>query len=122
MSTKVNTIKVDGGASAVQVAVEDGHRSYLGLYAQTGSCVVSIGDGVHADTAITIAQGNIFEPQPNYGDEVYYSGATTTLLVITDRNRPTVITYEAVVLTYGGTVLTYFNGDQVRYLAPPVFN
>ena len=121
MGVKTNTIKVDGGASAVQVAVEDGHRRYIGLYAQDGSCVISVGSGVHADTAITIAQGNIFEPHPDFTSEVYYSGAATTLLIITDIDRPTVLTYDDLVLTYSGTVLTYKNADHDKYLPDPVF-
>jgi len=121
MGIQTNTIKVDGTGDVAHVAVFDSHRKYLGLYAQSGSCVVSIGDGTHADMAITIAQGNIFEPDPGFTEAVYYTGVGTTLLVITDAHRPTVLTYDDVVLTYDGTALTYQNDDQVRYLAPPVF-
>lgn len=121
MGIKTNTTRIDGDASEVVAAVEDGHRQYLGLYAQFGSCIISVGNGVHATEAITIAQGNIFEPSIAFGDIIYYSGANTQLLVINDIDRLTILTYTNLPLTYDGTPLAYRHNDYDTRLDGPVF-
>ena len=121
MNVKTNTTRVDGTAVVQVVAVEDGHRRYLGLYAKSGSCFISVGNGEHADEMITIAQGNIFESTATYGDKISYTGVGTQLLVIMDIDRPTILTYENTVLTYVDVTLTYRNEDYSRHLPDPVF-
>ena len=121
MGVKTRTIRIDGGTTAVKVALEDGHRRHLSLYAQSGSCVISIGSGSHTDGALVIAQGNILSTELPFASEIWYSGDGTSLLVITDRDRTSILTYHNLVLTYNEIVLTYQSADYVRYLSPPVF-
>jgi len=122
MSQPLVTKAVTGTASGVKYEIEDGGRKYLGLYAQSGTCVVSLDDVADHDTnAITILEGNIFEPSAA-GSEVNFSGDGNTLLIITNRDSKHMLLYDNLGLTYDGQELWY---NQIvskrKALHPPVF-
>jgi len=109
MPVRTESIVVEGAATAQQVVVPDHTRQYLGLYAKVGSCLISVGESTHADTALTLAQGNIFEPSP--GASAYYSAASTELVVLQDLAANAVLTSDKKVLTSDGETL-YYNPRQ----------
>ena len=111
---KVKTVTnaLTGTATAQVVALDDDKRAYMAMYAQTGSCLVSFGDGVHATTAITLAQGNYFETAVNVLDKVTYSGNGTTLLVIQDIDSKICLTSDAVMLSYDGEPVYYLKNGK----------
>lgn len=121
-NVKTTTLSINGAAAeAVQtVAVADPKRKYIGLYAHTGSCKVSLGEGTHASTYITIAQGNLFELAINTIDKIQYSTTGTVLRVIQDISSNVCLTSDSLILTYDGSNL-YYNGS-VNKLAIPVFS
>lgn len=113
-SVMTTTQRFNGAAAeAVQVvAVADHRRKYIGLYASTGSCKVSIGEVVHANTYITLAQGNLMELAVNYLDKVQFSTTGAVLTVIQDINSAVVATYDFLTLTYDGYPMYYRSAVQ----------
>lgn len=122
MGIETNTISVDGTASPQRIALHDGHRRYLALYAKLGACEISIGEGDHAAHTIVIQQGNIFEPTPPIGNAIYYTGVGTTLLIISGVGRPALLAYDSILISYSGIPLTYHSAGDCLYLPPPVFH
>lgn len=122
MNVKLNVTSVTGAINPVKICQEDGHRRYLGLYAKSGTCVVSVGEGDHFNSSYVLAEGILLEPSEAYGSPCYYSGDTTTLLVLTDRDRPSILTYSNVLLTYDSETIFYTGKEFSRHLPDPVFN
>lgn len=119
-NVQITSNAITGDATAQTVAVKDHTRRYLALYSQTGNCVISVGDGVHATNAITLAQGNMFELAVNSISKVEYSGAGTVLVTLTDLSARVVLTSDGYVLTSDGEPLAYAKANY--RLAPPVFS
>lgn len=119
-SIMTNTIVVNGAAAEASqvVAVRDLKRKYIGLYARTGSCKVSLGEVTHADAHMIIAEGNILELAVNTLDKIEFSTTGTVLHVIQDRDSKIVLAYDNLVLTSDGEPLAY---QQRAFDVPPVF-
>lgn len=106
-NVKTTTNRYEGGVTGAVVAVRDDKRKYIGLYAQSGSCLVSLGEVMHTNNQLTLAQGNLFETAVNVLDRILYSGAGTVLLVIQDVNSDIVLNYMFTTLTYDSEPIAY---------------
>lgn len=103
-----------------KVETEDKKRRYLGLYAQSGGCVVSLGAlANHSANAMTIAEGNLLEVDA--GSQVNWTATNgQVLLILTDRNSKHLLMSDSCALTYDGNDMYYENHN--RDLAAPVFS
>lgn len=108
MAIQTTTIAITGTATKQVVAVDDIRRRYITVYSHTGSCEVSIGDGVHATMAMILAQGNLLQFERINGSKINYTGVGTELHITTGTGANTVLTFDKAVLTYGGYTL-FFN-------------
>ena len=120
-STMTTTVVVNGAAAEAEqiVAVRDLKRVYIGLYAKTGTCKISLGEVTHANAYMSLAEGNLFETSVNTLDKVTFSTTGTVLHVIQDRDSKVVLTYDNLVLTYDGEPMAYgYRAVNV----PPVFS
>ena len=129
MTVMTTTVVVNGAAAeaAQVVAVADVRRRYIGLYAKTGTCKLSLGEQAHAGSYLSLSQGKYFEMAVNYGDKVTFSTTGAVLHVIQDINSNVALTSDSLILTSDGDTLTYKtrnNGAHNRdgYIAPPVFS
>jgi hypothetical protein len=123
MAQQTVTKPVTGTASGVYVEIADGKRRYLGLYAQSGGCLVSFGPVAdHAANAITIAEGNLYEvTEP--GNGVNFSGDGSVLLILSNIDAKHLLMSDNVGLTSDGYDLWYAQDiSKSRQLIPPVFN
>ena len=119
-SIKTTTIVVNGAAAeaAQVVAIEDDRRKFIALYAKTGSCKVSLGNGTHANDYMVLAEGNLLELDVNTLDKVTYSTTDTVLHVLQDIDSNVALTSDNLILTSDGEVIYY---KKKRNLSVPVF-
>jgi len=121
-NVRTTTLSINGAAAEAEqvVAVADPKRKYIGIYSHTGSCKVSLGEGDHASTYITIAQGNLFELAINTIDKITFSTTGAVLRIIQDINSNVSLTSDSLILTYDGYNL-YYNVS-INKLDIPVFS
>jgi len=117
------TVVVNGAAAEASqvVAIEDGTRAYIALYAKTGTCKISLGDGTHADTYMSLGPGNYFETAVNFIGQVEFSTTGAVLHIIQDRDSQCGLTSDNLMLTSDGETMTY-SARGSRLLPTPVFS
>ena len=111
-NVKLTTQAFTGTTTAQTVALADDKRRYLALYAQAGSCLVSIGEGTHATMAITLTEGTYFETAVNQLSKVQYTGDATTLLAVQDVDSKICLTSDAVLLSYDSEPMYYLKNGK----------
>lgn len=116
----VTSIPISGAVAAQTICEHDNRRKYIAIIATTGNPTLSIGEGTHADTAFTLAEGNMFELGVNCISKMQVAGAGTEITVLQDINSDCVLTSDGAVLTYDSEIMTY-NVNDPHTLSAPVF-
>lgn len=113
-SVRTTTVVINGAAAEASqvVAVADKERRYVGLYAKTGACKVSFGEGTHANDYLVISQGNLLELAVNVLDKITFSTTGAVLNVIQDIESKVSLTSDNLILTTDGYNMTYNTRDQ----------
>lgn len=123
-NVRITSVPIIGTADGIArtICIEDNDRAYVSIVATSGNPTISIGDVTHTDVPITIAEGNMFELGVNCISKIQYAGAATTAVLLQDITSDFVLSYDNVVLTYGGNIMVYnINGGTER-LSTPVFS
>lgn len=124
-SIRTATLVVNGAATegSQVVAVSDSRRRYIGLYAKTGTCKLSLGEVTHANAYMSLAQGNLLELAVNILDKITFSTTGAVLHVIQDMDSNVCLTSDSLILTSDGYNMTYNAKDAGRKLLnTPVFS
>ena len=121
VSVRTVTSVINGAAAEAEqvVAVADDRRRYIALYAKTGTCKVSIGKTPHADSYMSIAEGNLLEMEVVTLGKVVFSGTGSVLNVIQNIDSKIVLSLDNLSLTYGGEPLAYTK--RISRLPAPIF-
>lgn len=119
VSVRTVTSLIRGTEAEQIVAAADDRRRYIALYSKEGTCKVSIGDTPHADSYMSIAEGNLLEMGVVTLGKVVFSGIGTALNVIQNIDSKIVLSSGERSLTYGGEPLAYTK--RISSLPTPIF-
>ena len=110
---KTNTpaISFIGTADSIRIYESNPDRSYLCFYAVSGACSIAIGEGTFDEVAITLAEGDMWEPRIALTNSIWFKGNGSKLAVIAANDTPVTInfplTYENFNITYNSNTLLY---------------